>query len=94
MCTALRYDTICGMVYDILGIKLLDMKIMPMEVDTHFLRPNLTLDLWRPRDYMNITQTRWPKGEVNENRVKKSAQAKLTFFCCYKCPRGGGVSKF
>ena len=80
MCTALRYDTICGMVYDILGIKLLDMKILPMEVDTHFLRPNLTLDLWRPRNYMNITQTRWPKGEVNENRVKKSAQAKLTFF--------------
>ena len=28
---------------------------------------------------MNIRQTRWPKGEVDENRVKKSAQAKLTF---------------
>ena len=29
---------------------------------------------------MNIRQTRWPKVEVDENRVKKSAQAKLTFF--------------
>ena len=31
-------------------------------------------------DDINIRQTRWPKGEVDENRVKKSAQAKLTFF--------------
>ena len=38
-------STICGMVYDILGIKMLDMKIMPMKVDAHFLRPNMTLDL-------------------------------------------------
>ena len=29
---------------------------------------------------MNIRQTRWPKVEVDENKVKKSAQAKLAFF--------------
>ena len=31
-------------------------------------------------DDINIRQTRWSKGEVDENRIKKSAQAKLTFF--------------
>ena len=30
-------------------------------------------------DDINTRQTRWPKWEVDENRVKKSAQAKLTF---------------
>ena len=28
-------NTICGMVYDICGIKLLDIKIMPVKVDAH-----------------------------------------------------------
>ena len=34
-------------------------------------------------DDINIRQTRRPKGEVDENRVKKSAQAKLTLFVVF-----------
>ena len=40
---------LCGMLYDIIRIKLLDMKLMPMKVDAHYLRPNLTLVLMRPK---------------------------------------------
>ena len=30
---------LCGMLYDIIRIKLLDIKIMPMKVDFHYLKP-------------------------------------------------------
>ena len=30
---------LCGMLYDIIRIKLLDMKIMPMKVDANLFRP-------------------------------------------------------
>ena len=40
---------LCDILYDIIRIKLLDMKIMPMKVDAHYLRPNLTLVLMRPK---------------------------------------------
>ena len=40
---------ICGMVFDIIRTKLLDMKIMPMKEDAQYLTPNLTLILWRLR---------------------------------------------
>ena len=36
--------------------------------------------LFSASDDINIRQTRWPKGEVDKNRVKKSVQSKLTFF--------------
>ena len=40
---------IFGMVFDIIRIKLLDMKIMPMKEDAQYLTNKLTSILWRLR---------------------------------------------
>ena len=60
-CTAFRYNTICGMVYGILGIKFFDMKIMPKFNDVCFsasddinIRKNSMISLFTASDDVNI----------------------------------------